>query len=623
MNKPQETGSYADAFGDHLGFSRSWNRFEKIVDSMPFEDELEAEDWKERLKDDKKLRYAMLKDITPKFRRMLAARLRPERNYIIMFCGPMGSGKSILECQICWETKQIAPSSEYKIGMGIDEIRVIFATLPPYGIAVNDEDLFMTGKGSTTATVQAANQFKFARRGERNLMLSAKFYVNVQIANYYLEMFGFNAETGESRFLLRGRTGRWLGVVTLKRTFPDEFYQPFIDAKAAADEQMRKTKGALKAFGDFDLKSAAAAIEQLLREKKFTSTRKTLIKAFIEQQAELDEEQAIPAFHPPEILMNDVIARVQVNLMLNPIQKERKGGSKPQEGESPPLDYKILKEVESPSFLTALVAKMRQKSLEPIKLDVFEMKCAGNGNLDVAQSLGIATGSVFNYHSEILRKYLGYAGEDVFEEDLELAAVEFTHGGSNTPDPDFLIRSPFWLIPEGLTPCVVSFKTYYIFRVHKAVTEIAASEYIYAQEHAQPLLLIAYECRTQLFRVLQIFPGGKNSMKLSTCDSRNGTTVMSTPSRAPPCRPPLRPPQRPGSPPGKGGAQDDSCEPRKIGENRIYTTEEKAAVVEILHDLARQIPNVSAVLDALDATFTEKAEETEPPAKTKRRRRQR
>jgi len=563
-----EEGSYTAAFGGE-SYKKSWARFNKIVDAMPFEDELEAEDWKERLKDDKKLRYAMLKDLTPKFRKMLAARLKPKRNYIIMFCGPMGSGKSISECQVCWETKLLAPTSEYRIVMGIDEIRTTLPTLPPHGIAVNDEDLIITGPGSDTAAKHTANQLKFAREGEKNLMLSAKWYVNVHIANYYVEMFGFNAETGESRFLLRGRTGRWLGVVTLKRTFSDEFYRPFVEAKQKADERLTKSKGETGAFADFDLKQSATYIEQLLREKCFTSTRKTLIRAFITQQAELDDNQSNAMLHVPKILMSDLIARIQVNLICNPIKKIK------EEKEISTIDngaiqrHELIKELQFDEFLSRIYKELERAGVEPIKLQVFKLKCENNSNLDISRLLNIATGSVFNYHSEILRNFLGYATELAFAAELDEEGADYTHGGFNSPDPDFLLRTPISLLPIDLIPCIISLKGYFIFRIHKALSEIAASEIAYAHTHNWPLLEICYEAISGTLRIFRLFLGDKTNLQSSSsCESRN-EKVMNTPSPEPPLLP-AGPPPPPTVPPPTGGAGSaHNCESRnKIKKKR-------------------------------------------------------
>ena len=54
----KELSDLEKAFPSH-GFKKNWSKYDKIVDAMPFEDELEAIDWKKRLRDDKKLRYAM------------------------------------------------------------------------------------------------------------------------------------------------------------------------------------------------------------------------------------------------------------------------------------------------------------------------------------------------------------------------------------------------------------------------------------------------------------------------------------------------------------------------------------------------------------------------------------
>ncbi|MHA1425546.1 MAG: hypothetical protein ACTSQI_06120 [Candidatus Helarchaeota archaeon] len=577
MSKNEEN-EYAKAFPTG-GFRKSWKRFDKVVDAMPFEDELEAEDWKERLRDDRKLRYAMLKDKTEAFKRMLRARLRPERNFIIMISGPMGSGKSVLEAIICWFVQQEIPGTNFKVVMGIDEIRAKLKTLKPHGIVVNDEDLNTTGMGSDTVATHYSNQLKFARSGERNLILSAKFYENIKIANYYCEMFGFNERTGESRFMLRGRSGRWLGVVTLKKEYPKEFYQPFLDAKARADAKLARTKGEVSAFSDFDVKASVAAIEQQLRHCKFPSMRKSHIRAFIIQQSELEENKDKPEFQVPQMLLSDVIARIQINLMQRPIEKEHKAKSRGG-GISHKLQKHVLRvQVEYEKLLYLILDQLVVAGADMLKKDVFKLKCAGESNLDISRMLGIATGSVSNYYHEILREYLGNASEDAFCLVLDEEGVDYVHGGYNSPDPDFIIRSRFELIKCSVFPYVVSFKSYYIFRVNKAMSEIAASEVSFALEHGCPLFLVAYECRTGLLRIFEVLLERGKLASSSSCESRNPPGGLNTPSLAAPTtttaaqRPPPPPPpsggwgcsRNGGAPPSSKGGKKKKHAKRRRG----------------------------------------------------------
>ena len=525
MNKQKdEEDTFAKAFQTQ-GFRRSWVRYERIVDEFPFDEPMDAVAWKKELRRNKYLRYALLDNMTAGFKKSFKTRFRPQRNYIISVYGPPGTGKSVFNAMLIWNGIQICPTGSYAIAATYDEIISAIISLPPHSTISYDENLEPTGKGSRIILTHLENLMKMLRKYEINIIFNFKEEEHIPIAKYHLEMFGFNPATGETRALVLNWKHHYIGHIILKKEFPPEFYAPFELDKDDLMKTLKKDRGKISAFSEFDIYEAVERGKEVVRD---SGVRLNSDKDIVEV-LDMNETLEIPSNY-----LEKVARRIRILL-----EKEQPAlfVQEATNISSERMPCVLLEEYRDLTFLPRILRHLEKRGVPGVKISVFALKCQNNTNLPISRKLGISTGSVSNYHNDILENDLGYAGEDARDDVLTEQGIKHKKGGYNTDAPDQIIYDPLM---------VESIKTYFVFRKSKASEEIGKKEVAFAQEHGCPLKLRAFECITQKFYVYRVVLEALNHHQSSSCESRNVPQGLNTPF--PRTRRPRRNP-----PPGRVG----------------------------------------------------------------------
>lgn len=401
-----------------------------------------------------------------------------------------------------------------------DEMINAFSSIPHFSPIVRDEDMSATGEGCNVEETDWGNLIRLAREGSNSIFHEFKKYQNIGVANYYFEMFGWDPETQESRALVRDELGDYMGFVIIEKNYDAEFIKQFETKKTDIYEELKGSKGHISAFKGMDTSKLADKVWDLYKSKGLHFNRAGLFKAFIMDSKELDELKNVS-----DIVKDRVVQILVMRAISEPKPQTRKSEERESESASHAQNYKILKRYKDEEHLDPIIEGLEVVGADPLPTQVFELKCQKQGNLEIHNLLDISVGSVSNYFHEILQNWLGYAGE--WAKDKQLSAVGRKHimGGYNSSDPDCICYEPLE---------VHSIKTYFVFRINKALTEIAQSEIDYAIQHQCPLIMDAYECSTREWIILQVFPQSVNHQLSSetSCEVRNAGAV-STPSSLP------------------------------------------------------------------------------------------
>jgi hypothetical protein len=84
-----------------------WQEFKQVIyePHFSFQDDLEADDWFEEVRANEELQRGLIRDhkphdITNRFFEMLALRLRPKHNVVLVVIGAPGDGKTVLAAML-------------------------------------------------------------------------------------------------------------------------------------------------------------------------------------------------------------------------------------------------------------------------------------------------------------------------------------------------------------------------------------------------------------------------------------------------------------------------------------------------------------------------------------------
>lgn len=504
-NHIKKRSSFAEAFGIG-GEGSDWAaKYDRIIDEFPFYDPGVAKKYKNRIRlrnrRARALQRAMLKrngepnNITELILASFRSFLQKDSAGVFVIYGLMKSGKSKITATFSKNAEEENPGAKTKVTNSIAEMNDAYASLPPHSIIVRDEDLEATGPGSRTEEKDLHNFQKLGREYEVSTIYNFKKYRNIEIANYYFEMFGWNPKTQESRALVRDELGDYMGFIILKVNYDAAYYKQFETEKSKVADQLKKTKGHLGAFGSSNITEMVDRVWNLYKTKDLSLKKVSEFAAFIDEQNELEDLWDISS-----IVRNKLTARLRHRALSEPKKKDSSNKSEIKKGKIEGK-VKLIKQIEYPKYLETVLTALKKRGVPQIKIEAFKLKCQKETYRNIAKYLNIADGSVSNYISDIQQNDLGYAGEDAWDIDLTNKNIFHKMQGGNTKNPDCIVFSD----SKCTKPIEVhSIKTYSNFILNKAMTEIGQEEINYAIEHQIPLFVDAYECFNQILRVFMI-----------------------------------------------------------------------------------------------------------------------
>jgi hypothetical protein len=517
--------------------ARFWKERDNLVEAFPWEKEIEAKDWKDRIREEPDLKKYILRDWTKDFIAFLDASLEPERSFGLMICGGLGGGKSYITEWIAWHGREKCPESDTKITAGSGEMRIAIETAPPHSTVCNDEDVEDEGIGSDIVERRLRNDLRLIREGGRNVILSAKYFDPeltkiVKFINFYIEPWSFNPESKENRAIIRNNHGKCRGHIILKYNAPDWFHEEFRAKKRAIHEQLDINGGKISPF---NLKEMRQKVKTFIQNEGSEIPSKSDLVEMMDME---DEYPELFVLHIPDILKMK-IARQAIILCkrdaeMNPSSETEASQEEKEQGSSKQTkDHILIKTNERPDYLEALEAGLKVRGIPYYKIRTFHLKATSKeGNDDVARLLkqeGLpgSTGSVSNWMKEIQKKHIGYVFENVIDAELTRDGIPHEKGGGNKDDIDEII---FEDGAKQIPKAIWSLKCYANLDIFKAISEVNKNERTYAQEHGIPCLCVAYEYFTQILKVFELtFSSHQLINQADFCESRNDGSLP-TPS---------------------------------------------------------------------------------------------
>jgi hypothetical protein len=529
-----------------------WDALRAIIydPNFKFQDELEADDWFDEVKVNEDLRKGLIRDglpsnITDKFlERMLKPRCSPKHNYALVIVGPPGAGKTVLAAILTWETKGFVPDMDQEVATSFNQLIDSFVASKHHKVSVFDENLESTDIGTETIRTHVTNFMKELREFEHNLIYEIKWFENIPFANYYLIMFGYNEESGETRALVRSQRGHYLGFIILKKQYDEAHFEPFAQAKPESFKKLQQNRGKIDAFDGLDKEAIAQALIETIKTNNLCVTRNSEVVEIFDMHEfkEKYPEISVSMQEKKIEIARQVLIRLKGNRQ--PIDKIHTQSKAP---------AKVLSEnvYPDPKFLRKQLDLAPHLIPEPY-LTTFKLKAQHQSNLEISRIAGIATGSASNYLNVVQQNWLGDLGELAHEEELKEKGEYFIHEGGNSDEPDFTL---FYDAAHTQIKEIRSLKNYVYFRRNKALTEIGKKEVVLAQKTGAPLFEYCYEIDKEAWHIFQLDPQGEiidddDSSRVgpTALPTEIGLNTPSPPSPAP--EPPTFPPS---PPPLEGG----------------------------------------------------------------------
>ena len=563
-------------------YGRNSRAINAIVSLNWFRERGEVISWRKQLKKGSnwELRQAVIKNgelnnLTDDFKQTLKKALEPPFNAQIVTYGLPGKGKSKFVSKVAAFVKKCYP--EY-VFVNVTKINDVLTALDHYDertIIMCDENTRAMGTGSNKEKWSLSNLLEQARKYGDTLFVELKTWRNVYLANYYLQMFGFNTKTGESRAIWYDQDLRSLGVIVFQESGDEVFYEMFEKEKDLAFDQLKHNRGELPAYSGYDIEMVAQTALQcienhpeleikpnksemtdFLTSKEFTEVYTSMVPDAIrgkvanavikhlrtiqtekKHKAKEDAKTAInptaidqaverliadPAYtkiksvihiisflraHCTDIIPLDQVGAAAPLIFYKRKEIREKSLNELQqrsEGMKANPNYRIVEQHNRPDYLTPLREQLKEGGVPFNEVRTFQLKCAHQGNDDVAlqlkhEGLKGSSGSVSNWITDIQQNYLGYAFEKVIDHELTREGIPHITGGGNTSDIDQIIfEDTACKIPKE----VRSVKCYCVMDIYHAVSNVSDNEKTYAKEHQIPCFCYAYECFTQILRII-------------------------------------------------------------------------------------------------------------------------
>jgi len=483
---PEEVKKARASFARSLGVKKGeadWAaKYDRVIDEFPFYDPGVALKYKKRVRLQNRrgraLRKAILRkdgtpnDITEEILASWDSFLGPESAAVIVIYGLLKTGKSRGTAIFCKHSELKVPEAITKVTTSVAEMNDAYACLPKHSTVVRDEDLEATGPGSRIEQIDLNNFQKLGREYEVNTIYNFKKYRNIEIANYYFEMFGWDPTTKQSRMLVRDELGDYMGFIVLDTNYDDDYYKQFQTKKSEVAQQMRDSKGHLSAFGSTDVTQIVNRVWDYCKEKgvifKHGSEFISLIK---------DEPAFEDIANLSSKILEDVAGRLKYRASIEPKPEKKAHRESGVERSSEKFTVKTIKEYLDEASFDIVIEQLQDAGTPDLHIKVYKMSLSGMDYDTIGAQMGFTRGTVGNYIKPILDDGVGYAWERTYDILLTTAGRRHEMGGGNTGEIDCTCYDPLE---------VYSLKCLNVFRLNTATRKLNA--YLqFAREHQCPI----------------------------------------------------------------------------------------------------------------------------------------
>jgi len=300
-----------------------WQEFKQIIydPHFDFQDDLEANDWMAELRENEELQHGLIRnhnqnDITRRFlENMLVRRLRPKHNVVLVIVGAPGDGKTVLAAMLTWEMRKVISDMEIEVTTSYNQMIDSFVTSEHHKTSVFDENLKNTDLGTDIIRVHVDNFIKELREQEHNIVYEIKTFEQIPFATYYIILFGYNEDTGETRALIRSKRGHYLGFIILKKEYDEAHYEPFAQAKHESFIKLQKNRGKVDAFDGLDKEQIANALLETIHAHNLYVTRNAEVVEIFDMHEFTEKYPDIVV--PMRELKTDIARQVLIRLKGN------------------------------------------------------------------------------------------------------------------------------------------------------------------------------------------------------------------------------------------------------------------------------------------------------------------
>jgi len=417
-----------------------YKEYDLIIDKFPMR-QADRIKFKKLVRDNKDFRQALKRELTEQFKEDFDYAMKNEQNFIYAIIGKLGRGKSTLALILSIMARFTHQLSEILFAYSFQEANDSVKDLPIHSTLTLDEPLRISGTGKNTVLGAFYNILQMCREYSKNFIFNIKTYAYVENVDIYLELFGFNKETGETRALWREDKGKYLGYIILKKNFTDEEQEKIKSKKKDKWDNLTENKGLQEAieldYGKFSEEFIKK--EVIENDNNFKSPH--MIASFIRTE-----------YKHPNSVAQDLANRVW--LEMDKIKRKEKDANKVKA-----LDDKLTpKNLSISDFLLIEEEKnekMFQKimdfiNLEPEEREVFQSLTE---EIPYRKLITLIKSDKFKVISDITtfkksiqQKQLGYSGEEAYYFLNKDKYKKLEHFGLSSHLPDFVNHDRQWII---------------------------------------------------------------------------------------------------------------------------------------------------------------------------------